>query len=251
MYGDVMKEIYRCANCGHELHHPESSCWTCGYQRKAVSDSDDFYQVFLKSVGDHKNTVGNILVKNAGIPIEAVKETLARLPAIIYEGTNPEKARKITDALNNAGGSAEWGPASGFIMEPIDDAEDYSAESGQTQPSKPPQTFLGKLAPVIIILIMVLPIILRNSSKFKDVIQRLKSELQLESKSDFSTVEVVITSAPIKAGEPISISKLGIMRVPREHAPEGAVAPLMVDLLIGQKCDKDLSPGEIILYIPD
>lgn len=110
--------------------------------------------------------------------------------------------------------------------------------------------------PWIFLLLVLLPLVLnsypeivKNFKHLKETWRTLTSSAENASEP-FSRVRVIAAGRAIGEGETITIDDLVVVSVPRENAPEHAIAPLNVDRLVGIRLERPIESGQILILDP-
>ncbi len=240
-----MREIYRCANCGHTLKKAEQRCWHCGYQRGVDTESSTEYQVILHEIGVHPEQVRDILIKMVHIRINQTNRLMKALPSVVYRGTDPERAQLIAESMNRIGAITEWGESSEVLLaSAFRESQEESVDD--VRPAAKP-SILGKFAPFVILLLMLLPILTKNQEKILEFFRNLNDQIDGVSESEFSRVEIIAVRTEITPETLITLDHLKVIRIKRSEVPDQAVCAMDVELVLGQYPIKNLLPGDILV----
>jgi DNA-directed RNA polymerase subunit RPC12/RpoP len=242
-----MTDLYRCANCGNRLKQPEATCVQCGYSRSIPQVIKSLYRVRLSDPGTHPSRVFFILSFQTGMSKEDWGQLLTELPADVYETSDLKSAHVMVEKIVKSGGVAEYYTLAGSEPEPM-----LTSASDSPKPVKSAQKFFSRFIPFLLILFALIGPLLSKyeSGDIKQVVKHLLESIQTDQKG-FESVRVVTAGRDIQAGETITLDLLSYTTVSRESSPEGAVAPLDVDKLVGQNAREPIPRNSIIILSQD
>ena len=232
-----MVDIIRCSNCGTKLNHMMDKCPKCGYQREfEVSAFTKKYTVILTSTGMNERKVTFKLAQRMGIHVTQVKELIEHLPLVVVETDNETQAKAIKNEFEKLGASAEL-----HISE--SDEENKFEEIAESQKSGR----FGWLTVLILLFAFLAPLISRYGDKIDEFLNTNLNIERSDSNNDFEYIYVIAARTNIKKGDRIKLEMLKKKRIAREQVPEGAVAPLNVNQLIGVEVKGFIPMGSVIL----
>ncbi|MBN1356352.1 hypothetical protein JXA40_08840 [bacterium] len=238
-----MKEIFHCSNCGAILENPDDSCAQCGYQRESSFHKQTLCRVILTNPGKNPARVFLLLNLQTGLNRSKWQDIVRNIPAMIFETTDCRAAKNLAARIEQAGGMAavEYSTGSG--------SDTHGMEPEAVKPSPPVQKTIGRLIPIIIVVLALLgPLFSKfDFESLKEFKQHFRDILEQNQSGGFDTVRIIIASRDIQAGETITMDMLRSVPIEREKAPDGAVAPLNVESLIGQSVPREIPNGSIII----
>ncbi len=231
-----MREVVRCSNCGNKLLKANDKCGECGYQRETnINPAAHLYRVILVSAGRNKRKVTFTAAQKIGVDLAEAKTIMSDLPVVIMETDNEAQAREIKDEFEKMGAMIEIQVDESF----------HDERYRELEPASPKWRF-NWLTILILVLAFVTPFVNRWGDELKDFVGENFNIGR--SSSDFEYIYVIAAKSDIESGEEIRLDMLKQLRIAREKAPKGAVAPLDVQQLIGVRVSGDIPAGSIIIF---
>jgi hypothetical protein len=237
-----MDEVFRCANCAHELRRPDAKCPQCGFQRHKMQEDKASYYVYLLNFGPDPEETSAILLRKMGKTTGDILHIRQTLPSLVLATDSYYTAEHYKALFNRVGADVQ-------ITQEPDSEFGATGEEFTDIPDKPPRTakrfsWLLPLVAAIPVLLSLVPDLMDKMPSFarKYVIRYIEEEF-----SDFEQIMVVVASKDLNPGSVVTIEDLKVAVMARNETPENAVAPGQVDRLVGLTIQKPIQAGQIIV----